>query len=101
MEPGVLVGLAVAFISGQGFGKIVEILGDRWKGATARRRAEVDEATRLTREAEAKAAAAAVLAEDALRDRRITLELLSATRRVALDHGVPLAALPPVDLGGR
>ncbi len=94
MEPGAIVALAVAFVGGSAFAKIVEIVGDRWRGATERRRAEVDAIARQLAEAEAAEAEAA-------RDRRIALELLSATRRIALDHGVPLSDLPPVDLGGR
>lgn len=92
MELGVVVTLAVAFVGGSGFTKLLEVLGDRWRGATERRRAEVDAAA-------AEARAARVAADEAVRERRIALELLSATRRVALDHGVPWSALPPVELG--
>lgn len=98
MELGWIVGLAVAFVGGQGFGKIVDILFDMAKGASGRRRAEVDSAAKVAGAAKAEAVVANALAEDAIRDRRIALELLSATRRIALDHGVPLGDLPKVKL---
>jgi hypothetical protein len=106
VEPGVLVAIAVAFVGGQGFAKLVDFLSDQIKGASGRRRTEVDAAAKVAENAKAetitaKAETAQALdrLEDALTDRRVTLELLSATRRIALDYGVPFEKLPAVELG--
>lgn len=110
---GAVVAIAVAFVGGGGFTKLVEIIGDKRRGATEKRRAEIDAmATQL---------AAAFIARDAayaerdraLEDRRGALarEDRSARReRMALEHahelrsqllqaGVPSSVLPVFDLG--
>lgn len=89
---GLLVAVCVAFAGGSGFAKIVEIISDRIRGASARRRAEIDKmASQLSR---------AVDEEKRLsRRERICLEYISELRRMLLDQGVPSSELPKFDLG--
>lgn len=52
MDWGLLVAVAVAFIGGNGFAKILEIVSDNIRGATSKRRAEVDRMARQLRNAQ-------------------------------------------------
>lgn len=119
MTPDQWVTLIVGIGGGGTVVAVVRLLLERRDGAGDRHRAELDRAAAATAaertarlEAEkqyrvelaaAEAAIEEAEAEEERRARRerMALELLSATRRVALDHGVPYGALPPVDLGGR
>ncbi|MGW9021252.1 hypothetical protein ACWGOE_07210 [Leucobacter chromiiresistens] len=105
MELGEIVALVISFVGGTGFSKILDIIIGKVQGATDRKRAEVDRMAKLLADAEAKVVtantrteAAEARKDAAERDRRIVLELISATRRIALDHGVPLDRLPRVEL---
>lgn len=90
MEQAWWVVIAVAFVGGQGFGKMVDIFKDWRTGRAASRRAEVDHMATLLAEAEARVTVAE-------RRSRIATELMHETRVVALSLGAKSADLPPVD----
>ena len=119
MTPDLWVTLIIGLGGGGTAVHAARLLLERRDGAGARHRAELDRAAAATaaertarleaeqqHRVELAAAEAAVEAAEAEEERRarrerMALEALSATRRVALDHGVPYDQLPPVDLGGR
>ena len=86
----------VALIIGLGGGtalrEVTKLIAGAWTGRNRQRRSEVDRMAGLLRASEDRE-------EDASRRERIALEILSETRRVAIERGVPLADLPPVNLG--
>ena len=77
------VTLAVAFVGGTGFAKLVGVIGDRWRGATERRRAEVDRMAKQLK--------------DSQRRERIATEHAHEVRVLALQAGVPSSKLPVLD----
>lgn len=100
MEPwGIVVALSVAFIGGSGFSKIVEVISDRVKGASARRRAEVDSMAAQLAQAFTDKELARAAEERSSRRERVALEQVSELRRMLLDRGVPSSELPILNLG--
>lgn len=96
MTLGEIVGYIVVFVGGSGFTTIVSIVREKRQGVADARRAEVDRiAEQFTRAERLREEAEAAERESARRE-RIALETLSATRRIALDHGIPLDRLPTV-----
>lgn len=101
--------LALILTSAGGAVIVPKVLAKVWQGITgrsAKRRRAQDEAARKLSESEAarkregkeadlEARRAAVALDVETAHRRRLQEALSATRRVAIDHGVPVAALPP------
>lgn len=77
------VSLAVAFAGGTALAKIVDVLYDRWKGVTERRRSEVDRIAKQLK--------------DARRRERIAVEHAHEVRVIALQAGVSSAKLPVLD----
>lgn len=78
-----LVPYLVAFIGGSALTKVIEIVADRWKGATERRRSEVDRMARQLRAAQ----------------RREHLAILWGRRLeiIAVSYGVPESEMPVLD----
>lgn len=98
MTLGEIVGYIVVFVGGSGFSTIVSIVRERRAGVEKERRAEVDRiAGQLTAAEKRRDEAIAAERDSATRERK-ALEYLSATRRIALDHGVPMDELPAVVL---
>ena len=81
------VPIAVAFAGGTALTKLVDVVYDRWKGATEQRRTEVDRMARQVK--------------DARRRERIAVEHAHEVRVVALRAGVPSSGLPVLDFGER
>lgn len=81
--------IAVAFVGGQGFAKVLEMIKDWRAGRTAARRNEVDRMATLLAEADARATVAE-------RQARIATENMHETRVIALRLGAKSADLPPV-----
>lgn len=77
------VPVAVAFAGGTALAKIIDVIYDRVKGATERRRTEVDRMARQLK--------------DAQRRERIATEHAHEVRVIALRAGVPSADLPLLD----
>lgn len=84
------VAVAVAFVAGQGFGKLVEIIGGWLVGTTSRRRSEVDRISALLTETQAQAKMSA-------RRERIATEHAHEVRVLALQAGVPSSQMPALD----
>ena len=81
------VTVAVAFVAGQGFGKLVEMIVGWLVGTTSRKRSEVDRISMLLAEAQAQAKVAA-------RRERIATEHAHEVRVLALQAGVPSSKMP-------
>lgn len=96
MTLGELIGYIVVFVGGTGFSTLVSIWRERRAGIAAARRAEVDRIAQQLTDAERRKEKAIVAERESARRERIALETLSATRRIALDRGVPLDELPVV-----
>ena len=77
------VPVAVAFAGGTALAKIIDVIYDRVKGATERRRTEVDRMARQLK--------------DAQRRERIATEHAHEVRVIALRAGVASADLPLLD----
>lgn len=90
------VALILGLAGGGTLSEIVKLI----TGRPARQRAELDRLAALAAAERDRADAAEAAEEDRARRERIALELLSATRRSAIDHGVPITALPAVNLEG-
>lgn len=84
------VTVAVAFVAGQGFGKLVEMIGGWLAGTTSRRRSEVDRISARLTEAQAQAKVSA-------RRERIATEHAHEVRVLALQAGVPSSKMPVLD----
>lgn len=74
------VPIAVAFAGGTALAKLIDVLYDRWKGVTDRRRSEVD---RIAKQL-----------NDAQRRARIAVEHAHEVRVIALRAGVPSSEMP-------
>lgn len=81
------VALAVAFVAGQGFGKLIEIVTGWWSNSTKRKRSEVDRMSALLAEAEARAKVAG-------RRERLATEWGHRNAIIAIRAGVPEADMP-------
>ena len=77
------VPVAVAFAGGTALAKIIDVIYDRMKGATERRRTEVDRMAKQLK--------------DSQRRERIATEHAHEVRVIALRAGVPSADLPLLD----
>lgn len=75
--------IAVSAVGGGGLAKLVEVVADRWKGRTEKRRAEVDRIAKQLR--------------DAQRRERIAVEWGHANAVLALRAGVPHDKLPTLN----
>lgn len=84
------VAVAVAFVAGQGFSKLIEMIGSWWAGTASRRRSEVDRISKLLTEAQAQAKVSA-------RRERIATEHAHEVRVLALQAGVPSSKMPVLD----
>lgn len=77
------VPIAVAAVGGGGLAKLIEVVVDRWKGRTEKRRAEVDRIARQLR--------------DARRRERLATEWGHKNAVLAIRAGVPDDKLPVLD----
>ena len=77
------VPLAIAFAGGTALTKIIDVIYDKAKGASERRRTEVDRMARQLK--------------DAQRRERIATEHAHEVRVLALQAGVPSSKLPVLD----
>lgn len=77
------VPIAVAFAGGTALAKIIDVIYDRVKGATERRRTEVDRMAKQLK--------------DSRRRERIATEHAHEVRVIALQAGVPSASMPVLD----
>lgn len=77
------VPIAVAFAGGTALAKIIDVIYDRVKGATERRRTEVDRMAKQLK--------------DAQRRERIATEHAHEVRVLALRAGVPSSDMPVLD----
>ena len=90
MTPEQLVSIAVAFVAGQGFSKLIEMVAGWWSQSTSRKRSEVDRISQLLTEAQAQAKVSA-------RRERIATEHAHEVRVLALQAGVPSSKMPVLD----
>lgn len=77
------VPIAVAFAGGTALTKLIDVVYDKLKGATERRRTEVDRIAKQLK--------------DAQRRERLAIEHAHEVRVIALRAGVPSAAMPVLD----
>lgn len=91
------VALAVAFVAGQGFGKLVDMIGGWVTKATRKRRTEVDRISEVAVDAQARARVAEAQAKTAARRERIAVEHAHEVRVIAVQAGVPSSQLPVLD----
>lgn len=77
------VPIAVAFAGGTALAKLIDVIYDRVKGATERRRTEVDRIAKQMK--------------DARRRERLAVEHAHEVRVIALRAGVPSSDLPVLD----
>lgn len=77
------VPIAVAFAGGTALTKLIDVVYDKLKGATERRRTEVDRIAKQLK--------------DARRRERLAVEHAHEVRVLALRAGVPSAAMPVLD----
>lgn len=97
MTPEQWVTVAVAFVAGQGFAKLIEMIGSLWAGTASRRRSEVDRISAVATEAQAQVKVYEAQAKIAARRERIAVEHAHEVRVIALQAGVPSAKLPVLD----
>ena len=84
------VALAVAFVAGNGFGKLLEIVSGWWSSSTTRKRSEVDRMSALLTEADARARVSA-------RRERLATEWGHRNAVLAIRAGVPEEHMPVLD----
>lgn len=84
------VAVGVAFVAGQGFVKLVEIIAGWLSKTTQRKRSEVDRMAELAREAEARARVSA-------RRERLATEWGHRNAVLAIRAGVPEDQMPTLD----
>lgn len=77
------VPIAVAFAGGTALTKLIDVVYDKLKGATERRRTEVDRIAKQLK--------------DAQRRERLAIEHAHEVRVIALRAGVPSTAMPVLD----
>lgn len=90
MEQAWWVVIAVAFVGGQGFGKVLEIFRDWRTGRTRAQRAEVDRMAKHLAEANARVRVAE-------RRERLATEWGHKNAVLAIRMGVPESAMPVLD----
>lgn len=90
MTPEQWVTVAVAFVAGQGFSKLIEIIGGLVTKTASKRRTEVDRISAIATEAQARVKVAE-------RRERIAIEHAHEVRVLALQAGIPSSELPALD----